>query len=612
MALYNKLPTLRSIRVLSFKKPAITTGEKTAGSTVSDPGTQAVCCEMSVIPLTESEPFDALSYVWGNPSIKDGSMVCNGHTIDITPNLWAALTQIWRNWPQKRLWVDAVCINQQDIPERNQQVTMMGAIYRTAQCVVVWLGEPTEASDTVFELLEEVKDEPGGGSAENATMGAGAYNTTALKDRARDVGRLGREILSRPWFERAWTLQEIQLARRATICCGSRHADFGRFVQLVQRYNDEQFKESACGGDSLRVPVLPSSAGEGEEKEEDGTLFYHLAETSDRVASDPRDKLYCLLSLLPEDLYDFLEADYSLSVQETIVRASRICIELDEETGCLADAGLENRVDGTLPSWALDWRIPHDYDHHKKFNPIGRQLRTEGKEGEEGGGPERQRLRRDRGRNLQSPIDNTYRVDDKKLRIRGGALGRLELSETTKEENKDKAKYKHEQTARLSVFPECAMRWLGKPPDLKVPTWVELPDGAFRGFLGQVRWHEKDKCDCLEGRSRVEYPLRNLPRGTRDGDWLWQRANVGRDYDFILRPVWGSDDEDKEKKKKKKSNNNNNNNADGGEKDGKREEVCFQLVGEAWGQGIRGPFTRIRDPLRHSEIVAIVANFVLV
>lgn len=471
MALYNKLPTLRSIRVLSFKKPAITTGEKTAGSTVSDPGTQAVCCEMSVIPLTESEPFDALSYVWGNPSIKDGSMVCNGHTIDITPNLWAALTQIWRNWPQKRLWVDAVCINQQDIPERNQQVTMMGAIYRTAQCVVVWLGEPTEASDTVFELLEEVKDEPGGGSAENATMGAGAYNTTALKDRARDVGRLGREILSRPWFERAWTLQEIQLARRATICCGSRHADFGRFVQLVQRYNDEQFKESACGGDSLRVPVLPSSAGEGEEKEEDGTLFYHLAETSDRVASDPRDKLYCLLSLLPEDLYDFLEADYSLSVQETIVRASRICIELDEETGCLADAGLENRGDGTLPSWALDWRIPHDYDHHKKFNPIGRQLRTEGKEGEEGGGPERQRLRRDRGRNLQSPIDNTYRVDDKKLRIRGGALGRLELSETTKEENKDKAKYKHEQTARLSVFPECAMRWLGKPPDLKVPTW---------------------------------------------------------------------------------------------------------------------------------------------
>jgi hypothetical protein len=102
-----------------------------------DPQTHAVRCKMSVVSLTGPEPFGALPYVWGNPSVKEGSMVCNGQPIAITFNLWTALRQIWAKWPNKTLWVDAICINQDDIPERNQQVTMMGTIYNRAECVVV-------------------------------------------------------------------------------------------------------------------------------------------------------------------------------------------------------------------------------------------------------------------------------------------------------------------------------------------------------------------------------------------------------------------------------------------------------------------------------------------
>ena len=143
MNIYQALPTPQSIRVLSLKRRVSGIEEtlkhlkiSTTGLEipVHDPTAQAIHCEMSVISLTDPESFDALSYVWGNPTVNVQYMVCNGSDpVPITFNLWTALHQIWEKWPHKRLWVDAICINQRDIPERNQQVTMMGSIYSSAQ-----------------------------------------------------------------------------------------------------------------------------------------------------------------------------------------------------------------------------------------------------------------------------------------------------------------------------------------------------------------------------------------------------------------------------------------------------------------------------------------------
>ncbi|KAI1746654.1 heterokaryon incompatibility protein-domain-containing protein [Xylaria castorea] len=529
MNLYEGLPSSRSIRVLSLKKSTAAIEEdlsqltKDAKQQSSCDHSDAVHCEISVISLAQPEPFDALSYVWGDPSVKEGTMICNGHTIDITINLWTALRQVWKNWPDKRLWVDAICINQNDIQERNQQVTMMGEIYSTAQCVVVWLGESTEKCNELFKLLGQKQKD----------LDDSNYT-------AEDVWDLSHEILSRPWFSRAWTLQEIQLARKAIICCGSLFTDFQIFLRTTQGYNNQ--RKLDCD-DILRVPVLPTS-------DDNRTLFYHLAETSERKASDPRDKIYCLLSLLPKHLYGFIEADYSLSIQEAMIWVSRICIELDEETGCLSDAGLENQIDGSLPTWVLDWRVRHDYDHHNSYKHID-HLKANS---------DLLRLRYEHGRKL----DRTNR----KIEIRGGGLGRLQIN-------------REDSLAYLTIFPECAVSSLGPSPE-RVPCWVELSSEALLGFCRKVKQHDDVKCTCLDGIPRIEYPLRNLPRGIVEGDWLWQRADVGRDYDFVLHPVEAD------------------------------EQANFQLVGEAWGEGIRGPFTRIRSRLRHPEIKAIVATFILI
>ncbi|KAF2204775.1 hypothetical protein GQ43DRAFT_355906, partial [Delitschia confertaspora ATCC 74209] len=94
-------------------------------------------------PLSSTPPvYEALSYVWGhaNPST-ERSIVCNGiPDIRVGQNLHDALTRLRKRNRKRFIWVDKLCINQQDEVERGQQVRQMGNIYRTASRVVVWLG----------------------------------------------------------------------------------------------------------------------------------------------------------------------------------------------------------------------------------------------------------------------------------------------------------------------------------------------------------------------------------------------------------------------------------------------------------------------------------------
>lgn len=136
---YEELPAARSIRLL----------------TLLSRGPEPLHCSLKTVLLEEAPNYTALSYCWGSP---EGTIPINcgeeGKTIYITPNLNAFLKQLSIS-PQEKipeyLWIDAICINQVDIPERGVQVSIMGKIYRLAEQVTVWLGEGTEESDLAID-----------------------------------------------------------------------------------------------------------------------------------------------------------------------------------------------------------------------------------------------------------------------------------------------------------------------------------------------------------------------------------------------------------------------------------------------------------------------------
>jgi len=122
---------------------------------------ECVSCSLTRTSLQtgngDAQSFNALSYAWGDPNIKTRIRI-DGFDAMVTTNLESALRRLRTYRPQVvqdlPLWVDALCINQQDLEERNQQVSMMGNIFRAAERVLVWLGESDDMSDLAFSLFE--------------------------------------------------------------------------------------------------------------------------------------------------------------------------------------------------------------------------------------------------------------------------------------------------------------------------------------------------------------------------------------------------------------------------------------------------------------------------
>lgn len=84
-------------------------------------------------------PYEALSYTWGT---KYGTtpIICDGRTLLVTPNCESALRNMRLKLKDRVLWIDAICIDQQSVQEKNEQVPLMGKIYFSATRVIIWLG----------------------------------------------------------------------------------------------------------------------------------------------------------------------------------------------------------------------------------------------------------------------------------------------------------------------------------------------------------------------------------------------------------------------------------------------------------------------------------------
>src|SRR2546430_2351964 len=104
--------------------------------------------------------YEALSYAWGDPNIRQPISV-NGKMMRVTSNLYSALRTLRKADEDRVFWVDALCINQDDVQERSKQVQRILAIYKRAKQTIMWLGDANRSSDRAIDLLEKL-----GGSAE--------------------------------------------------------------------------------------------------------------------------------------------------------------------------------------------------------------------------------------------------------------------------------------------------------------------------------------------------------------------------------------------------------------------------------------------------------------
>ncbi|OTA64865.1 HET-domain-containing protein [Hypoxylon sp. EC38] len=177
--------------------------------------------------------YEALSYVWGNPYDR-ANIKIDGKILSITINLSHALRALVSDGKTRRLWIDAVCVNQEDLDERSQQVRLMRKIYERSSGVPIWLGnDNTVIAEECMNLLKD--------TARISRALLTKYdrpfnipNPMAENPICTDQKKwaLVHELTELPWFSRVWVLQEAGLAPRATLIWGRQMLDFSDLVEV--------------------------------------------------------------------------------------------------------------------------------------------------------------------------------------------------------------------------------------------------------------------------------------------------------------------------------------------------------------------------------------------
>lgn len=200
--------------------------------------------------------YDALSYVWGS-SLQMFPIVCNGRPLQVHGNLYSALPFLARRYKgakSRPIWIDAVCINQNDEGEKLFQIKMMNKVYRNAQMVWVWFGlaEKQEWIPEAIDLLPKIlvaseqtsqyfsgprtAEEMEFVKANNLNLGL-RYNflddSYGLNHIQPDVWSAVMHIIDNPWCHRVWVVQEAALAKDIAVLCGEHRIEFTPLRDVV-------------------------------------------------------------------------------------------------------------------------------------------------------------------------------------------------------------------------------------------------------------------------------------------------------------------------------------------------------------------------------------------
>ncbi|PMD36414.1 hypothetical protein L207DRAFT_637515 [Hyaloscypha variabilis F] len=243
-------------------------------------------CHLRTFNLSTLPRYEALSYTWDRQKLSR-TIICNGSKLHVTPNVEAALKQLRRGFFRRKLWIDAICIDQNNLDERSSQVRLMDQIFHGASQVIVWLGEGDKSTTRAISAFkwwfplwklslvmfpfrymkirafEKAKADFQSVLLSNPDDNRVSVAKTSLAGKDLKLHGL-RQLVHHNWFRRIWTIQEIALAKRAVLRCGSSKLRWSA-LSTTLTFEDMLFEKRpptpvlADGGYNPNVPIYNRS-----------------------------------------------------------------------------------------------------------------------------------------------------------------------------------------------------------------------------------------------------------------------------------------------------------------------------------------------------------------
>ncbi|KAK6860836.1 hypothetical protein PG995_004472 [Apiospora arundinis] len=347
--------------------------------------------------LSDKPVYNTVSYVWGDPSLTGEEIEVDGKLLRVTPNLHGLLRNLRSSQETNLLWIDAICINQKDLPERSHQVAMMRQIYEYCRADLVWLGPTADADasdgndmEAALQLFERISGNDIRGLQDLGYSFMGLRHPSAEGDEVeeekepswkitKEEKSILEHVLVRPAiWNRIWIVQELACAPKIILAAGKARLEWDQVAQFLGPLPaaDAFHRHFGSHGRSTRKKYLillekikrihdqRTLTQKGERQE----LLDVLARWSGSSSTDPRDRIYGVIGLAPKKLG--IPVDYSRTIQDVHVDTAQAIIDSSANLDIIAqDPWQHERVPVSasgsnqeqfvqLPSWVPSFSVP--------------------------------------------------------------------------------------------------------------------------------------------------------------------------------------------------------------------------------------------------------------
>ena len=308
-------------------------------------------CTLQVVPLSRDTGYEALSYAWDD-SQATIPITLQGQGFQVTSNLHSALVELRRRLKPRVLWVDAVCIDQNNIVELGSQVQNMRKIYQYARQVLVWLGAARENSDLIMDKLEEL----------SAVKDSDIIQQTLHKLSTIEENAAWEALFQRTWWTRTWVVQEFVVAAAEPVFgCGDRWVGssvLDRMYKQAEGNQDLALSRLLFGESRIAAFTLFGYRRVFLNNGHCGSLANLLIGGRDTRQTKPHDAVYAMLGIAVPGSTSGIFIDYDKSVEQVYTEVAIRLLSSSRDISLLYHAPGTRQLQ--LPSWVPDFSVPAD------------------------------------------------------------------------------------------------------------------------------------------------------------------------------------------------------------------------------------------------------------